>query len=131
MTIQKLDMNCPRCRSERVVKNGHCQGKQSYLCRGCKHQFRENPSPKGYSAEVKDICIKMSLNGMGFRGIERACGINHNSGIGWVRKAAALPDKENYQLPETAQVDELQTFIGQKKQNLALDSCEYETTRNC
>jgi hypothetical protein len=72
----------------------------------------------------------MSLNGMGFRAIERVTGINHNSVINWVRQAgAAIPD-ENYEIPETAQLDELETFVGQKKQNLAVDGGEYETSRH-
>ncbi|WP_308805662.1 transposase-like zinc-binding domain-containing protein, partial [Limnospira platensis] len=28
-------MDCPYCQSHKVVKNGHRQGKQSYLCREC------------------------------------------------------------------------------------------------
>lgn len=108
-------MNCPDCTSDKIVKNGYRKGKQSYLCRECNRQFRENPQPQGYSAEVKELCVKMSLNGMGFRGIERVTGINHNSVINWVRQAeAAIPD-DNYEIPETAQIDELQTFVGEKK----------------
>jgi len=98
-----------------VVKNGHRQGKQSYLCRNCTRQFRENPQPRSYSAEVKDLCVKMSLNGMGCSGIERVTGISHNSVINWVREAEAIIADENYELPETAQIDELQTFVGSKK----------------
>jgi transposase-like protein len=108
-------MNCPRCTSNKVVKNGHRHGKQSYLCRDCHRQFRENPSPQGYSAQVKDLCVKMSLNGMGFRGIERVTGINHNSVINWVPQAEAALPEENYEIPETAQIDELQTFVASKK----------------
>jgi hypothetical protein len=63
----------------------------------------------------------MSLNGMGFRGIERVTGINHNSVINWVRQAEAALPEENYEIPETAQIDELQTFVGDKKQSLALE----------
>jgi transposase-like protein len=108
-------MNCTYCKSDKVVKNGYRKGKQSYLCRSCHRQFRENPQPQSYSAEVKELCVKMSLNGMGFRSIERVTGINHNSVINWVRQAAeAIPD-ENHEIPETAQIDELQTFVGQKK----------------
>ncbi len=77
MTIQNLAMNCPYCTSQKVVENGHHQGKQSYLFRGCECQFRENLlPPRSYSADIKDLCIKMSLNRMGFRGIERVTGIN-------------------------------------------------------
>ncbi len=57
----------------------------------------------------------MSLNGMGFRAIERVTGINHNSVLNWVRQAAAAMPEENYEIPETAQLDELETFVGQKK----------------
>ena len=61
-----------------MVKNGHRQGKQSYLCRDCGRQFRKNPTPAGYSAEVRELCVKMYLNDMGFRAIERVTGISHN-----------------------------------------------------
>lgn len=107
-------MNCPHCASDQVVKNGHRNGKQSYLCRHCRRQFRENPDV-GYTEQVKALCVTMSLNGMGFRAIERVTGINHNSGINWVRQAAAAVRNENYEIPETAQIDELETFVGQKK----------------
>ncbi len=107
-------MNCPHCASEKIVKNGHRNGKQSYLCRDCRRQFRDNPHPN-YTPEVKALCVTMSLNGMGFRAIERVTGINHNSVINWVRQAAAAMPDENYEIPETAQLDELETFVGQKK----------------
>lgn len=108
-------MDCPHCQSGKVVKNGRRQGKQSYLCRGCNRQFREKPQPQSYSREVKDLCVKMSLNGMGFRAIERVTGISHNSVLNWVRQAADTIPDENYEIPETAQIDELQTFVGSKK----------------
>ena len=120
-------MNCPHCTSDKIVKNGHRNGKQSYLCRDCRRQFRDNPQ-QGYTPEVKALCVTMSLNGMGFRAIERLTGINHNSVLNWVRQAAAAIPQENYEIPETAQLDELETFVGQKKQNLAVDGGEYETS---
>ncbi|MDT9184297.1 IS1 family transposase [Limnospira sp. PMC 289.06] len=108
-------MDCPYCQSHKVVKNGHRQGKQSYLCRECGRQFRENPCPGGYSSDVKELCVKMSLNGMGFRAIERVTGISHNTILNWVRVAETQMDEENYEIPEIAQIDELQTFVGSKK----------------
>ncbi len=101
--------------SSKAVKNGRRHGKQSYLCRNCQSQFRENPQPPGYSAQVKDLCVKMSLNGMGWSGLERVTGIWHNSLINWVRQAEAKIALENYEIPETALLDELQTFVGSKK----------------
>ncbi len=49
-------MDCPDCKSK-AVKNGRRQGKQSYLCRDCGRQFRENPQPQDYSADVnRPLC---------------------------------------------------------------------------
>ncbi len=122
-------MNCPHCASDKIVKNGHRNGKQNYLCRDCRRQFRDNPH-QGYTQPVKALCVTMSLNGMGFRAIKRVTGINHNSVINWVRQsAAAIPD-ENYEIPETAQLDELETFVGQKKQNLVVDSRRHKASRH-
>ena len=111
-------MDCPYCQSHKVVKNGHRQGKQSYLCRECGRQFRDSPCPAGYSSDVKELCVKMSLNGMGFRAIERVTGISHNTVLNWVRLAEAQICDDNYEIPETAQIDELQTFIGSKKNKI-------------
>jgi transposase-like protein len=44
---------------------------------------------------------------MGFRGIERSTGICHNTVINWVKQAAFQIPEENYEIPETAQIDEL------------------------
>lgn len=52
--------------------------------------------------------------------------VNHNTVINWVKQAASnLPDApESSEIPEVAQVDELETFVGKKKQDLAVDGCQ-------
>jgi hypothetical protein len=45
----------------------------------------------------------------------RVTGINHNSVLNWVRQAETVLTDENYEFPETTQIDELQTFVGSKK----------------
>jgi transposase-like protein len=66
----------------------------------------------------------MYLNGLGFRAIERVTGVNHNTVINWVKQAASvLPDApEVEKTPTVAKLDELQTYVGRKKQDLAVDS---------
>jgi transposase-like protein len=67
-------MKCPECQSTHVNKNGQKKGKQNYICVGCGRQFIDCYQPhKGYSEEVKRECLKMYVNGMGFRAIERIC----------------------------------------------------------
>lgn len=80
-------MKCPRCSSTQVSKNGRRNGKQNYLCKQCKRQFLDSYESKGYSDDVKIICLRMHENGMGFREIERVTGVNHNSIIQWAKQS--------------------------------------------
>ena len=78
-------MQCPECQSTHVNKNGQKKGKQNYICVGCGRQFIDCYKPhKGYSEEVKRESLKMYVNGMGFRAIERIKGVHHTSIINWV-----------------------------------------------
>ena len=73
-------MNCPECNSTNVRKNGIKQGKQNHICYNCRRQFLiRNDKPPGYSDEVKRDCLKMYVNGMGFRAIERVKGVHHTT----------------------------------------------------
>jgi insertion element IS1 protein InsB len=58
----------------------------------------------------------MSVNGLGFRGIERVQNRHHANVIKWVRAVVeALPDTPNRSdIPESTEVDELETFLGKK-----------------
>ena len=114
-------MKCPKCKSTQISKNGHHHGKQNYICKQCRRQFVEFYNLKGYSDDVKRICLRMYVNGMGLRGIERVTGINHNTVINWVRAGLSLPDApESEEIPEITELDELQTFVGKKKNKVWL-----------
>ncbi len=109
---------CPRCQSSHIRKNGHRRGKQNHICADCGRQFVENPKTnRGYSDDIRKICLKMYLNGMGFRGIERVTDIHHTTVIKWVKQAGEnLPDAYHPEvIPEVGELDELQTFVGSKK----------------
>ena len=43
--------------------------KQLYRCKTCGYQYVENPISRRYPVEVKQLCLKMYLNGMGFKAI--------------------------------------------------------------
>ena len=68
-------MECTECNSTHIRKNGIKKGKQNHSYVTCGRQFVDAPpTPRGYSETVKRECLKMSVNGMGFRGIERVKG---------------------------------------------------------
>ena len=115
-------MKCPRCKSAQISTSGHDHGKQNYICKQCRRQLVEFYNSKGDSDDVKRICLRMYVNGMGFRGIEPVTGINHNTVINWVREnGLSLADApESEEIPEITELDELQTFVGKKKNQVWL-----------
>ncbi len=110
-------MQCPECGSHHIRKNGHRRGKQNHICVPCGRQFIDTYTPRGYSSGMKRLCLRMYVNGMGFRGIGRSVGIAHTSVINWVRQVGErlphvyLPDVT----PQVGELDELETFVGRKR----------------
>jgi insertion element IS1 protein InsB len=117
-TFKSNIMQCPECKSTHINKNGHKKGKQNYICIKGKRQFIDDYQPqKGYPEEVKRECLKMYVNGMGFRAIERVKNVHHTTIINWVKEAGKLlPDCYDPETnPGVGELDELQTFVGSKK----------------
>jgi transposase-like protein len=117
-------MECPECNSSHVRKNGVRRGKQNHICVDCGRQFIDRyETTRGYSDSVKRDCLKMYVNGLGFRAIERVKGVHHTTVITWVRQVGEqLPDAyEPDSPPQVGELDELETFVGKKKQDLDLD----------
>ncbi len=118
MILGEHTMQCPECRSTHIRKNGHRKGKQYHICVNCRRQFIEEYQPyRGYSDEVRRECLKMYVNGMGFRGIERVKGVHHTTVITWVKAVGnLLPDAYNPDTtPTVGELDELETFVHSKK----------------
>ena len=66
-------MQCPECNLTHIRKNGKNKGKQNHICVDCGRQFIDcYEATQGYSDEVKRECLKMYVNGMGFRGIVKS-----------------------------------------------------------
>jgi len=118
-------MQCPECGATHIRKNGKRKGKQNHICVACGRQFIDAYEPyRGYSDEVRRECLKMYTNGLGFRAIERVNGVHHTTVMTWVKQVGErLPDAYAPETtPEVGELDELETFVGSKKQDLALDS---------
>ena len=109
-------MKCPDCSGTHIRKNGHRQQKQNYICVTCGRQFLEEYGHRGYSDEVKRLCLKMYVNGMGIRGISRVTGIAHTTILNWIKQSGRhLPDSyDPDEIPQVGELDELETFVGNK-----------------
>lgn len=111
-------MQCPECGSSHIRKNGKNKGKQNHICVDCRRQFIDcYEPPQGYSEEVKRECLRMYVNGSGFRAIKRVKGVHHTPVIYWVKQVGhLLPDADAPEVtPEVGALDELETFVSSKK----------------
>jgi transposase-like protein len=83
----------------------------------CQRYFTPVQKPMGYSQELRAQAIKMHLEGMSFRAVGRALGVNFQSVINWFNAAHdSLPHQVEDQTPtETVEIDELFTYVGKKR----------------
>ncbi len=95
-------MQCPECKSTHIRKNGKQKGKQNHICAECRRQFiTDCELNSGDSDDLKRLCLKMHVNGMDFRRIERVTGVHRTMVLSWLKQVGEL--------------DELETLVGSKK----------------
>ena len=111
-------MTCPYCHDERSqVKDGRNRsGTQKYRCKLCQRRYTPEPAVNGYDDEVRLQAVKLYVDGLNLRRIARHLGVSHQSIANWVKAhAARLPPPPMPDEVETIEMDELYTFIGDKK----------------
>jgi len=70
-------MQCPRCQSEHVIKNGRIHtGKPKWMCKDCKRQFVLDPQWRRVSDETKALIDKLLLEKISLAGIARVAGVS-------------------------------------------------------
>ena len=65
-------MQCPRCQSARIVKNGTIHsGKPKWMCKDCRRQFVADPIIRRISDETKQTIDKLLLERVSLAGVVR------------------------------------------------------------
>jgi transposase len=111
-------MECPKCKSSHVVKNGSVKGIHKNLCRNCGFQFSRS-TPRGKPLKTKILAVVLYMSGLSFNRIGALCNVSAQSVLNWVRKFAA----ENAERPEPEEqavileLDELWHFLQKKDTN--------------
>ena len=116
--LGEISLQCPECGSTHIRKNGKKRGKKNHICVACGRQFIDHyDPPKGYSDEFKQECLKLYVNGSGFRDIERVKGVHHTTVINWVAQVGErlLDSYAPDAILLVGELDELETFVGSKK----------------
>lgn len=100
---QYIQIACPSCASEDLVKNGKsANGTQRYRCHACRRSFQWEYTYNAWLPGVKEQIEVQTLNSSGVRDISRNLGIAKNTVI------AALKKKEPMEVNE-AFADHLKT----------------------
>lgn len=116
-------IECKFCGKSNYKKYGFYNGKQKYECKECRKVFIIGDEREKYSYEKKLKVIKMYLEGMGIRSIERVEGVSAPLILKWIKGVAKViknklmetkvPD--NIKDIEILEADEITTYIKKNK----------------
>ena len=91
-------------------------GSQRFRCGICQRAYTPEPNPLGYAEETRILAIRMYLEGNSQRAIGRILQVSPQSVANWVGVYVEnLPAEQKPKSVHTAELDELYTFIGNKK----------------
>ena len=116
--------SCKGCGSNKLVRNGRTTvGEQRYKCKSCGGTFKRGDNRLKHGLDKRIKVVKMYLEGVGIRSIERLEGVSNPLIIYWIRhfsdlirqeiRRSTIPDKlEDIEILE---VDELFTYYKKRK----------------
>ncbi len=116
-----MNLICPNCQSQNVVKNGSYRNKQRFLCRTCEKQFSENYlDKKDYQVIQNRQALHLSLEGMSYRNIATTLKINHSTVYRHLQQFSELINEmQNSKTPEEKKLKELSYFIEDKSKTIS------------
>jgi len=110
--------SCPYCQeTTRQNRAGKTRaGSQRYRCMHCGHKYTPEPKKQGYPESVRRQALELYVDGNNLRRIARHLKVAPQTVAYWVTEVAqALPRAPVPEVIREAEMDELFTFIGEKK----------------
>ncbi len=110
-------MDCPKCESKEFCKDGMVKGRQRYLCKKCCYRYSVVKKSDVADAAIKRQALHLYLEGLGFRSIGRLLNYSNVTILKWIRSfGEKLEEIKNEDHPaQVMEIDEMHTYIGQKK----------------
>jgi transposase len=108
-------LDCPKCHSQEVIKNGKHLGKQRHRCKVCGYQFTRT-TPRGKPANEKAGAILLYTLGLSMNAIARLFQVSTPAVLRWIRNFA----ERVYEKPEpkeavVVELDEMWHYLHSKK----------------
>ena len=111
-------IECPKChRTERQNRAGKTpRGSQRYRCMFCQIKYTPQPKPWAYPQAMRLKAVQLYVDGMNLRRIARHLKVHHRTVSLWIQAYTnQLPDPPVPSEVKEAEMDELFTFLGDKK----------------
>ena len=109
-------MDCPKCGGSVYCKDGIVQGRQRYLCKGCRYRYTVEQRAGTGDKAAKGHALEIYLEGLGFRSIGRILNFSNVSILKWMRAfGEALPEIRREETVPVMEIDEMHRYIGSKK----------------
>ena len=112
-----MPKECPKCQSEKRVKDGIVREKQRYRCKACNYRYTvEKKEVKESTIKIRKMALNLYLEGLGFRSIGRILDFSHVAVYNWIKafgvEIVSLGESEDASIVE---IDEMHSYIGSKK----------------
>lgn len=119
---------CPKCSNKHIVKDGIVKNRQRYKCKNCNYRFTVHQrNAKTATSEIKKMALHMYLEGLGFRSIGRILNFSHVAVYNWIKsygeKLKELIQSNSNNKIKIVEIDEMHSYIGEKKLLLDMDCC--------
>lgn len=109
-------MDCPKCGGSVYSKDGIVQGRQRYLCKGCRYRYTVERRAGTGDAATKRQALELYLEGLGMRSIGRLLDFSNVTILRWIRAfGESLPQIKQEEPVTVMELDEMHTYIGSKK----------------
>jgi len=109
-------MQCRKCGSEAIVKNGFMAGNQRYRCKNCSFQFTRDTA-HGKPVKDKILALVLYLSGLSMNMTAKIIGVSAQTIMRWIRlfyDKFANSAQHNASIEEI-EVDEMFSYLGKKK----------------
>jgi insertion element IS1 protein InsB len=110
---------CPKCQSDRVIRNGSAAGKPKKQCKQCGYQFTRT-TPRGKPLAMKVNAVLWYLSGISMNRIACLLRVSAQAVLTWIRDLAT----DYYEKPEPTgrtivlQLDEMWHYLKKKRHKL-------------
>ncbi len=109
-------MQCPKCKSERFIKDGIVKGKQRHKCKTCNFRYTVVKKSTEKPLYLKRFALQLYLEGLGFRSIGRVLKVSNVSILNWIRQfGEQVKNIQSNEPVSVTEIDEMHTYIGTKK----------------